>query len=151
MIRSWRRAWGVGDFPFLFVQLASWTAGPGNAWPELREAQREALTVANTGMAVAIDVGLPTDIHPRDKKTVGTRLALAARAHAYGETLAHSGPLFRHAVPEGSALRASSTTRTASPLARAGPSRASRSRAPTEYHPRRRGSRARPSSSRARP
>jgi sialate O-acetylesterase len=104
-IREWRRAWGVGDFPFLFVQLANWTAGPGNAWPELREAQRQTLSVANTGMAVTIDVGNPTDIHPRDKKTVGTRLALAARALAYGERIEHSGPLFRQAVPDGSALR----------------------------------------------
>jgi sialate O-acetylesterase len=104
-IRAWRRAWGVGDFPFLFVQLANWTAGPGNAWPELREAQLRTLSVANTGMAVTVDVGNPTDIHPRDKKTVGTRLALAARALAYGESLAHSGPLFRQATPEGAGLR----------------------------------------------
>jgi sialate O-acetylesterase len=104
-IRSWRRAWGVGEFPFLFVQLASWTAGPGNAWPELREAQRRTLSVASTAMAVTIDVGNPTDIHPRDKKTVGTRLALAARAVAYGETLVHSGPLFRQATFEGAAAR----------------------------------------------
>ena len=104
-IRSWRRAWGLGDFPFLFLQLANWTAGPGNAWPELREAQRRTLAVAKTGMAVTIDAGHPTDIHPRDKKTVGTRLALAARALAYGETLAHSGPLFRQAIPEGASLR----------------------------------------------
>ena len=99
--------WGVGDFPFLFVQLASWTAGPGNAWPELREAQRQALTTVNTAMAVAIDVGHPTDIHPRDKKTVGTRLALAARVLAYGERLEHSGPLFRQVTPEGPGLRVS--------------------------------------------
>ncbi len=105
MIRDWRRAWGVGDFPFLFVQLASWTAGPGSAWPELREAQREALALANTGMAVTIDVGHPTDIHPRDKKTVGTRLALAARALAYGERLEYSGPLFRQVTSEGEGLR----------------------------------------------
>jgi sialate O-acetylesterase len=105
-IRSWRRAWGVGDFPFLFVQLANWTAGPGNAWPELREAQRQTLSVVNTAMAVTIDVGNPTDIHPRDKKTVGARLALAARALAYGETIPYSGPLFRQATPEGAtALR----------------------------------------------
>jgi sialate O-acetylesterase len=104
-IRSWRRAWGVGDFPFLFVQLANWTAGPGNAWPELREAQRQTLSVANTAMAVTIDVGNPTDIHPRDKRTVGTRLALAARALAYGEAIPYSGPLFRQATPEGPALR----------------------------------------------
>jgi sialate O-acetylesterase len=104
-IRSWRRAWSVGDFPFLFVQLANWTAGPGNAWPELREAQLRTLAVANTGMAVTIDVGNPKDIHPRDKKTVGTRLALAARALAYREGVPYSGPLFRQATPEGSAVR----------------------------------------------
>jgi sialate O-acetylesterase len=104
-IRSWRRAWGVGDFPFLFVQLANWTAGPGNAWPELREAQRRTLSVANTAMAVTIDAGDPKDIHPRDKKTVGTRLGLAARALAYGEALPFSGPLFRQATSEGAALR----------------------------------------------
>jgi sialate O-acetylesterase len=105
MIRDWRRAWGVGDFPFLFVQLANWTAGPGNAWPELREAQRQALRLANTGMAVAIDVGDPADIHPRDKRSVGTRLGLAARALAYGERLEHSGPLFRQVTAEGTSLR----------------------------------------------
>ncbi len=104
-IRSWRTAWGTGDFPFLFVQLSNWTAGPGNAWPELREAQRQTLSVANTAMAVTIDVGNPTDIHPRDKRTVGARLALAARALAYGETVQHSGPLFRQATPEAAALR----------------------------------------------
>jgi sialate O-acetylesterase len=104
-IHAWRRAWGVGEFPFLFVQLANWTAGPVHAWPELREAQRQTLSVTNTAMTVAIDVGHPTDIHPRDKKTVGTRLALAARALAYGEALPYSGPLFRQATPEGSALR----------------------------------------------
>jgi len=104
-IRSWRRAWGLGDFPFLYVQLANWTAGPGNAWPELREAQAQTLSAANTGMAVTIDVGNPTDIHPRDKKTVGTRLALAARALSYGEDLVYAGPLFRQATPQGSAMR----------------------------------------------
>jgi sialate O-acetylesterase len=105
MIQGWRRAWGVGDFPFLFVQLAAWTAGPGNAWPELREAQTQALSLVNTGMAIAVDVGHPTDIHPRDKKSVGVRLALAARALAYGESIEYSGPLFRQATPEGASLR----------------------------------------------
>jgi sialate O-acetylesterase len=56
-------------------------------------------------MAVTIDVGNPADIHPRDKKTVGTRLALAARVLAYGETLPHSGPLFRQTTAAGAALR----------------------------------------------
>jgi sialate O-acetylesterase len=105
MIRDWRGAWGVGEFPFLFVQLANWTAGKENAWPELREAQTETLSLARTGMAVTIDVGDPIDIHPRDKKTVGTRLALAARAIAYGERVEHLGPLVRQVTPEGATLR----------------------------------------------
>src|SRR5207253_2877282 len=79
MIRDWRRAWGIGDFPFLYVQLANYNA-PDRAWPELREAQRQALALRNTAMAVTIDIGTPDNIHPPDKKTVGARLALAARA-----------------------------------------------------------------------
>ncbi len=105
MIRDWRRAWGLADFPFFFVQLANWVAGPGNAWPELREAQSQALTLANTGMAVIIDVGDAKDIHPRDKKTVGTRLALSARAIAYGEKIPYASPLYRQITPEGNSLR----------------------------------------------
>ena len=93
MIRDWRRAWGQGDFPFLFVQLANFQANP--SWPEVREAQRQTLALANTGMAVTIDIGNPTNIHPTNKLDVGLRLALAARAIAYGEKVEFSGPAFR--------------------------------------------------------
>ncbi len=103
MIRDWRRAWAIGDFPFLFVQLANYKANP--SWPELREAQRETLSLANTGMAVTIDVGNPTDIHPTNKQDVGLRLALAARAVAFGEKLEYSGPLYRQTVRDGAGLR----------------------------------------------
>jgi len=103
MIRDWRRAWGLGDFPFLFVQLANYKANP--SWPELREAQRETLSLANTGMAVTIDIGNPTDIHPTNKQDVGLRLALAARAVVFGEKIEYSGPMFRQALPEGGAMR----------------------------------------------
>lgn len=103
MIRDWRRAWGTGDFPFLFVQLANFKANP--SWPDLREAQRETLSIANTGMAVTIDIGNPTNIHPTNKQDVGLRLALAARAVAYGEKLEYSGPLFRQALREPAAIR----------------------------------------------
>jgi sialate O-acetylesterase len=103
MIRDWRRVWALGDFPFLYVQLANYKANP--AWPDLREAQRQTLSLANTGMAVTIDVGNPTNIHPTNKQDVGLRLALAARAVAYGEKLTYSGPLFRQAVREGNTLR----------------------------------------------
>ncbi len=105
LIGGWRRAFGVGDFPFLFVQLANWTAGEGNAWPELREAQAQALALGNSAMAVAVDIGDPADIHPRNKRTVGTRLGLAARALAYGEALEYSGPRLRLVTPEGASLR----------------------------------------------
>ena len=107
MIEDWRREWGLGPFPFLFVQLANYGRVPAQStWPELREAQAMALGLVNTGMAVTIDIGNPTDIHPRNKQDVGLRLALAARAVAYGEKgLEHSGPVFRQATREGRALR----------------------------------------------
>jgi sialate O-acetylesterase len=105
MIRDWRRAWGHGDFPFLFTQLANWKSGPNTGWPAVREAQRDTLSLANTGMAVTIDIGNPDDIHPRNKQDVGKRLALWARAISYGEKLVYSGPLFRQATVEGGVMR----------------------------------------------
>ncbi len=105
MIRDWRTHWGVGDFPFLFVQIANWKTSPDAHWPETRDAQRRTLELKNTGMAVAIDIGNPDDIHPTNKQEVGRRLSLAARAIAYGETLEYSGPLFRMQSPGDHALR----------------------------------------------
>lgn len=105
MIQDWRRAWGQGDFPFLFVQLANYRPGPDTKWPEVREAQRQTLALAKTGMAVTIDIGDPADIHPKNKQDVGARLALAARAIEYGERVEYSGPLFRQATREGKAIR----------------------------------------------
>ena len=107
MIEDWRREWGQGAFPFLLVQLANYGRVPETStWAELREAQAMALGLVGTGMAVTIDIGNPTDIHPRNKQDVGLRLALAARAIAYGEQdLEYSGPAFRQATREGSALR----------------------------------------------
>ena len=103
MIRDWRYAWAEGDFPFFFVQLANYKANP--TWPDVREARRRTLSLANTGMAVTIDIGNPTNIHPTNKQDVGLRLALAARAVAYGEKIEYSGPMYRQAAREGSALR----------------------------------------------
>ncbi len=107
MIEDWRRTWALGNFPFLFVQLANYGKVPATAtWPELREAQVGALDLTRTGMAVTIDIGNPTDIHPRNKHDVGLRLALAARALAYGQhDLDHSGPIFRRATREGPEMR----------------------------------------------
>ncbi|ACE83348.1 sialate O-acetylesterase [Cellvibrio japonicus] len=96
LIRDWRRQFNQGDFPFLFVQLASFLPARDepteSKWAQLREAQRHTLELPNTAMAVAIDAGEWNDIHPQDKKTVGERLALGALKVAYGKKLIASGP-----------------------------------------------------------
>ncbi len=106
MIEDWRRQWGVGDFPFLFVQIANYKAGVNADWPTLRDQQLKTLALRGTGMAVTIDIGNPDNIHPTDKLDVGLRLARAARVLSYGEALEDSGPIFRQAVPEGSSMHA---------------------------------------------
>lgn len=111
MIHDWRSRWGMGDFPFYFVQLATYFAGAGgnknagDEWAELREAQTLSLQVPNTGMAVTTDIGDPKDIHPTNKQEVGRRLALIALRDTYGqpETLA-SGPVLTNVVPRNNAL-----------------------------------------------
>lgn len=110
MIRNWRRDWGQDDFTFLTVQLAPFMAikdQPGDStWAELREAQLLSTKVLpNAGMVVITDVGDEKDIHPKKKQPVGARLALAARAIAYGEKLEYSGPVYRHMlVRDGKAI-----------------------------------------------
>jgi sialate O-acetylesterase len=99
LIANWREEWKNPDMPFLFVQLAPWTAivkqPTESAWAELCEAQRlTSLKVKNTAMAVINDVGDPGDIHPKKKKPVGGRLARAARAIAYGEKVEYTGPVY---------------------------------------------------------
>jgi sialate O-acetylesterase len=105
LIADWRAQWHEGDFPFLFVQISNYRSNATEAWAAVREAQRRSLSVANTAMAVTIDIGDPDNVHPADKQTVGARLALAARALAYGENVEYSGPLFRQATPEGEDMR----------------------------------------------
>jgi sialate O-acetylesterase len=105
LIQDWRAAWSEGDFPFLYVQIANYRAGPEDHWPEIREAQRGALDLVNTAMVVTIDIGDPENIHPADKQDVGHRLALAARAVSYRESVEDSGPLFRSSIREGAELR----------------------------------------------
>jgi sialate O-acetylesterase len=107
MIQDWRREWGQGDFPFLFVQLAGFMqkTAPSTAWAELREAQLMTLSLPKTGMAVAADIGDPYDIHPRNKQEVGRRLALAAQAIAYGEEVVYSGPIYESESTEGDKIR----------------------------------------------
>ncbi len=95
MITDWRERWGQGDFPFLLVQLAPFQDRTEvSDWAELREAQLLSTQVLrNVAMAVITDVGEKTDIHPQKKEPVGQRLALAARALAYGQDIEYSGPV----------------------------------------------------------
>jgi sialate O-acetylesterase len=112
MIADWRKHWGQGDFPFLFVQLANFkprAEQPGESdWAELRDAQAQALKLPNTGMAVIIDIGEEKDIHPKNKQDVGLRLAKAAEHVAYGKDLVYSGPIFETMRVEGDKARLTS-------------------------------------------
>ncbi|MET0461606.1 MAG: sialate O-acetylesterase [Chitinophagaceae bacterium] len=101
MITDWRSRWQQGDFPFLIVQLANYKQvkiqPEESLWAELRESQDLiSQKVPYAGLAVAIDIGEAGDVHPLDKKTVGKRLALAARKLAYGEKdVVYSGPVYQ--------------------------------------------------------
>ncbi|UCG48890.1 MAG: hypothetical protein JSU94_03730, partial [Phycisphaerales bacterium] len=108
MITNWRQDWKTGEFPFLFVQLANFMAVDAepveSAWAELREAQLMTLKLANTGMAVIIDIGEAADIHPRNKQDVGKRLGLWALARTYGRQVVYSGPLYKSMKVEGNRI-----------------------------------------------
>ncbi|MCX6984356.1 MAG: 9-O-acetylesterase, partial [Lentisphaerae bacterium] len=111
MINSWRKAWKQ-EFPFYFVQLANFNpirSQPGEStWAELREAQTMTLSLPDTGMAVAIDIGEADDIHPRNKQDVGLRLALPALAKLHGfENLVYSGPIYKAMKIENRQIRIS--------------------------------------------
>lgn len=109
LIKDWRQRWGLGDFPFYFVQLASFkaaggTSATGSTWAELREAQTMTLSMPHTGMAVTTDIGETDDIHPRNKQDVGKRLALVALHDAYGKKVDYSGPVYKHFKASGNRL-----------------------------------------------
>jgi sialate O-acetylesterase len=98
LISDWRKQWNQGDFPFYFCQLPIYrpkASMPGESgWAELREAQSLALKLPNVGQAVTIDVGETGNLHPRNKKDVGERLALIALAKDYGKAIPFSGPVY---------------------------------------------------------
>jgi sialate O-acetylesterase len=109
MIQDWRRQWGRGDFPFLFVQLAPYRYSRHDSpefCAELWETQRQTLLrTPNTGMAVTTDIGNVKDIHPKNKQEVGRRLALWALAKTYGRDLVCSGPLYDSMTVEANKIR----------------------------------------------
>lgn len=107
MIEEWRAAWKQGAFPFYFAQIAPFRYGSQNPenCAELWEAQLHTYrTTPRTGMAVTMDIGNVSDIHPRNKREVGRRLALWALANDYGREVVCSGPLYRSSKIEGSAI-----------------------------------------------
>jgi sialate O-acetylesterase len=103
LIRSWRGAWNLGDFPFLFVQLQnngqSRNPVEVSGWAEIREAQAKALSLPKTGMAVAIDCD--GGLHPTDKDKPGTRLALLALKNVHGKEVVSWSPMFDKAKIDG--------------------------------------------------
>ncbi|MHC4249309.1 MAG: sialate O-acetylesterase [Planctomycetota bacterium] len=107
LVKGWREVWGQGDFPFYWVQLANFRADNkrpegGDGYAKIRDAERKALDIPNTGMATIIDIGNTRDIHPKNKQDVGWRLAQWALAGPYGLDVVPSGPLYkRHAVESG--------------------------------------------------
>ena len=115
-IKSWRRIFGKSELPFGWCQLAGWKhkvrdpnviypSGTDWDWPRLRMAQDRALRLPMTGQAVLIDAGEAADIHPRDKRTPGARLAAWALATVYGKTdVPYLGPRVAKAEPKGGTM-----------------------------------------------
>lgn len=104
LIEDWRNQWAEGPFPFLYVQISSFDGGP--TWSTVRDAERRALQLGYTGMAVTLDLGSAKNVHPPDKQAVAARLSLAAQQIAYGRSVEGFSPLFVQTTTEGSSIRA---------------------------------------------
>ncbi len=116
LIQSWRKDWGQGNFPFLFVQIGSVNGLQTNpvdttdSWAMIREAQRQNLSQPNTGMAVIIDLGEnanpgTAELHPWDKWDVGKRLWFIAETLCYNDTtVAYSGPMYSAMTIKGNTI-----------------------------------------------
>jgi sialate O-acetylesterase len=106
LIQDWRDGWRREGLPFLFVQLPGLDNGKGESWALLREAQLMAmLNVPNTWMAVAIDAGERSNLHPINKKPIGERLSLLALGFVYGAGLKLRSPIYeRMAIHNGKVL-----------------------------------------------
>jgi sialate O-acetylesterase len=109
LITDWRTKFSQPDMPFIWAQLAN--LGVPNkqpvesGWAEVRDAQRRALELSHTGMAVTFDIGEWNDIHPLNKKEVSRRLALEAARVAYHDSLVvSSGPLFESMEISGNSI-----------------------------------------------
>jgi sialate O-acetylesterase len=99
LVQDWRRAFGQGDFPFYWVQLANYgNAARNGHWMRVQEGQVKATALRNTGVAIINDIGNPTNVHPTNKEEVGRRLAMLAQNRG-------ASPLYRQFTREGHAIR----------------------------------------------
>ncbi|MEI6049607.1 MAG: sialate O-acetylesterase [Bacteroidota bacterium] len=107
MIQNWREAWGIKDFPFYFVQIAPYVYSGVDSTESvyLREAQEQALKLANTGMVTTFDIATVMNIHPPFKKEVGERLALLALNNDYGIKNQSIGPVYKSMSVEGNSIK----------------------------------------------
>ena len=107
LVQGWREVWNDSELPFYFVQLAPFRyRGDPTRLPGIWEAQTASLALPHTGMAVTVDIGNVTDIHPRNKQDVGARLALWALAQTYGRiNTVYSGPLYTSMEVDGNSVR----------------------------------------------
>ncbi|MBT8037284.1 MAG: sialate O-acetylesterase [Verrucomicrobiae bacterium] len=114
LITGWRKAWNQGDFPIHFVQLPGIKTSPqdnpagGDGRAEIRQAYFETLALKQTGMAVTIDVGTPSE-HPPNKYNTGDRLARSVLKQVYGIKGVTACPLYKTHVIEGNTIRISFT------------------------------------------
>jgi sialate O-acetylesterase len=103
LIQDWRARWGEGDFPFFIVQLPGQKNVSNN--PLIREQQATVYDLKNTGMAVIMDTGEATNVHPHNKEPLGDRLTRIALANTYGKTIEYSGPVYDSMAIEGNTIR----------------------------------------------
>jgi len=103
LVTSWRQRWGEGNFAFYEVQLGALKANSNN--PRVREQQAAILSLPNTGLGVAIDIGDSANVHPRNKEPLCDRLSRIALATIYGRKMEYSGPVYSSMKIEGNAIR----------------------------------------------
>jgi len=105
LVNGWRKSFENEDLSFYWVQLANFRKPDdnpaGGGWGPVREGQRRALAMSNTGMAVIIDIGAANDIHPRNKQDVGKRLARWALRDHHDQDVVVSGPLYKSMKTDG--------------------------------------------------
>ncbi|WP_298537094.1 sialate O-acetylesterase [uncultured Algibacter sp.] len=102
MVKDWRNRWGIGDFPFYYVQIAPFNYGNKKAFQStdnsafIREAQLACLElISNSGIAITMDIGEDKSVHPPKKKEVAERLLFNALNQTYGyKTLDYASPIY---------------------------------------------------------